>query len=313
MNRGGHLESGQLLLLCQYYTCVPQSKIQYCVGSELVRLVYDEARVYESGGRSMMRTVTVLGLWLCVLPGAALALETAAEIQDCIKRNLPKSASEQEVVLRSRDRGGEEKTSNATIHWKKFPDGYSKVLLRVSAPPNLRGTGLLMIEKEEGNDRFLYMPSLKKVRRITQSNSSGSVLGTDFSYEDLERLQGISRSGRSARRPDDALSGHAVYVLESWPDAQEDSAYERSISYVDQQTCVILKSELFEYGDRVRKTLTADPLSITQESGLWVAHKVVMEDLLEGSSTDLVVEALTVGEDIPDSRFTRKELSVGRR
>ncbi len=259
-----------------------------------------------------MRSLALLALWLCVLPTAALALETAAEIQDCINKNLPEDSSEQNVVFLSRDRGGEEKTSHATIYWKKFPDGYSKVLLRVSGPPRLRGTGLLMVEREEGNDRFLYMPSLKKVRRITKSNSSSSVLGTDFTYEDLERLQGISGSSRSERRPDGELSGHAVYVLESWPESKEDSGYQRSISYVDQDTCVILKSEFFEYGERIRKIMISDPESISQESGLWVAHKVVMEDLLEGSSTDLVVESLKIGADIPDRRFSRKELSVGR-
>ena len=121
-----------------------------------------------------MPRLAILALSLCVLPSAALALETAAEIQDCINGNLPEESSQQQVVFQSRDRGGDEKTSNATIYWKKFPDGYSKVLLRVSGPPRLRGTGLLMIEKEEGNDRFLYMPKLKKVRRITQSNSSSS-------------------------------------------------------------------------------------------------------------------------------------------
>ncbi len=257
--------------------------------------------------------LALLALSLCVLPAAALALETAAEIQDCIKKNLPKDSSEQSVVFQSRDRAGDEKTSNATIYWKKFPDGYSKVLLRVSAPPRLRGTGLLMLEKEGGNDRFLYMPSLKKVRRITTSNSSSSVLGTDFTYEDIERLQGISDSGRSERRPDSELSGHAVYVLESWPTSKEDSGYERSISYVDQETCVILKSEFFEYGERIRKVMSSDPESISQESGLWVARKVVMQDLLEGSSTDLLVESLEIGADIPDRRFSRKELSVGRR
>ncbi len=269
-----------------------------------------KARVSKGGKRSIMLSLALLAL--CLLPTAAFALETVAEIQDCINENFPESSSEQNVVFLSRDRGGEEQTSNATLYWKKFPDGYSRVLLRVSGPPRLRGTGLLMVEKEGGSDRFLYLPSLKKVRRITKSSSSSSVLGTDFTYEDLERLQGIAGSGRSERRPDRELSGRAVYVLESWPESKDDSGYERSISYVDQETCVILKSEFFEYGERIRKIMISDPQSISQESGLWVARKVVMEDLLEGSSTDLLVESLKIGEDIPDRRFSRKELSVGR-
>jgi hypothetical protein len=242
-----------------------------------------------------------------------LALETAEEIEDCMRENLPEESSKQTIVFKARDRIGAVKESRATIHWKKFPDGFSKALMRVSAPPKLRGTGLLLIEKENSTDRFLYLPELRKVRRITKNSSSESILGTDFTYDELERVQGMREDRQSERLEDAIVEGRPAYVLQSHPEDDEDADFDRVVTFIDRQTCVVLRQEFYERGDRLRKLLTADPDRITLEGSLHIPRLMLMQDLLEETSTELVLEKIEIDEQIPGRTFSRKELAVGRR
>ena len=60
------------------------------------------------------------------------------------------------------------------------------MLLRVHEPADLEGAGLLLLEKSDRTDMFIYLPDLKKVKRVTSHMLSGSLFGSDFSYEDFE-------------------------------------------------------------------------------------------------------------------------------
>ncbi len=261
-----------------------------------------------------MKQVIPLSLALVfVLASTGSALETADEIQACVRDNFPDDSSIQTVLFKSRDRTGAVRDSRATIYWRKFPDGLAKVMIRVSDPPKQRGVGILLLEKEDGTDRFLYLPALRKVRRISRTGSSGSLLGTDFTYEDLERIQGL-RSDLEWRRLDDSSVGEtSVYVLESSAAPGAAGEIARVVSSFDKATCVLLQSEFYERGGHLRKVLHVNADKIESQGDQRIPRAMRMEDLLEESSTDLVVEAIELGADIPDRRFSRKELMIGRR
>lgn len=259
----------------------------------------------------MPRLLLVVLLVWAPLPVVATQLTAVKDVEDCVSDNLPEHTSVQTVRFIAKDRAGSKKDSEATIYWQQ-EDDLSKVMIRVTGPPKQRGTGLLFIQKPDGSDRWLYLPALKKTRRITKSTLSGSFLNTDFSYKDLERIQGARDAQETKLLENASVAERAVYVLESRTDADEE--FDRVISYVDHETCVILKSEFFEKGKaEPRKVLTADPARIEQKNGTHVPHSLLMRDLTEESQTELVVEKIEIGAKIPSKTFTRKELETGRR
>ena len=134
----------------------------------------------------------VAALPLLVCPPAAAELETADAIDACYRANFPKASSTQTVSMNAKDRIGAITSSRAKLYWKRFPDDRSKVLMKFFKPAELRGAGLLMIEKAGRNDMMLYLPELGRVKRVTKHMNSSSVFGTDFSYEEFERIQGIA-------------------------------------------------------------------------------------------------------------------------
>jgi outer membrane lipoprotein-sorting protein len=230
------------------------------------------------------------------------------EVTDCVARNVPKKTSVQTLAMRARDRVGSERTIRALVHWKRFDDGFSRVRALFSEPADIAGAAFLMVEKDGPNDLFLYSPSLRKIRRITSQAMKGTIYGTDFSYEDFQRLQGVRVEQSVIRTPDTALDGRPVYVLEARPPQGSGSAYELARSWIDKRTCVPLKTELYEAGGKLRKVLTASPERIEKQGELWLPHELVMVDLRDETRTTLTVEKLEVGAAIPDRTFSLAQL-----
>lgn len=235
------------------------------------------------------------------------------QIWACVRKNFPSKSSVQELELRSVDRTGMEKTLNAKLYWKRTADGLAEILVQVESPADVRGSAFLLLEKKDHSDMFMYLPELKKVRRITERTVSGSLFGTDFSYEDLERLQTIGAGANVTRLADVEVAGQSTYVLTGSPPPDSGSAYERVVSFIDQKTCVPLKMELYEKGGQLRKLLSADPAQVRREGGIWIPGQVSLKDLTEESETRLAVKNIAVDTEISDKIFTESALgSTGR-
>jgi Outer membrane lipoprotein-sorting protein len=238
--------------------------------------------------------------------------ETAREIEDCARATLPRDSSIQTVFLSARDRAGGSRDLRARIYWKRFDDGRSRVLLRVTDPPDMRGAGLLFVEKETRNDTFLYLPALRRVRRVTTRMVSSTLFGTDLSLEDFERLQGLARGPDPTRLPDGVVRDRPVYVLEAELGNGADSAYERIVSYIDRETCVPLRVEYYEPGGRLRKAIEADPAQIVSAGGARVPRHLSATDLRDDTSTEIVVEEIEVGAPVSRHLFSARFLETGQ-
>jgi len=235
-----------------------------------------------------------------------LAAEIPEVVQACMVKNTPENGSVQTIELRARDRSGYEKVLQADTYWKRTPDGRSNILMQFQEPADIRGARFLIIESTPDNDMYMYMPGLFKVRKITSRRISSSILGTDFSYEDYERLHGVFTDLRAEQYPDEVLDGRPVHVINSYPEG--DSGYEKIKTYIDIETCVALKTELFERGHQLRKTLTVDPADIKKEGDIHVPHKLLMRDLRDKTETHLVVQEIKTDVALDDTLFDPKQL-----
>jgi len=238
------------------------------------------------------------------------ATMTAQQISECVKQNFPDDSMKQTVKMVMKDRMGVERLLEADMSWQKDQQTrLSKVRMDFDNPPELRGAAILVLEKEPKNDMFMYLPELEKTRRITSSMVNGNMMGTDFTYEDFSRLQGLLSDLDSTRLPDETLAGRPVFVTEAKPGADSDSEYERIRSHVDQRTCVSLQVEFFEKGhEGPVKRLTVDPERLQEVASGWFPTAVRMEDLQGGTSTDLLIEKLEVGIKIHRKTFSAAEL-----
>ncbi len=261
----------------------------------------------------MILRVLPIAVTAVAVAASAAELQTAEQIGACHRASFPDESSVQTISMNAKDRIGAVTVSKAKMHWKKFDDGLSRVTMRFFDPPDLRGAGLLMIEKKARNDMFIYLPELGRVKRITSRMTSSSMFGTDFSYEEFERMQGIAESAPTTRAEDGVVDGRPAYVLEVRPTSESDSAYERILTFIDKDTCIQLRSEFYERGDRARKVLTAKTSTLTREADVWLAREYLMRDLRDETETTMIVEEVEVGVEIPRKFFSVRWLESGGR
>jgi hypothetical protein len=191
-------------------------------------------------------------------------------------------------------------------------NGQSRTLIRMLHPVDLRGTTLLVLEnRERDDDRFLYLPVSRRVRRIAAGQRSDRVLGTDFSYEDLGA--GDLDDYRHERLEDETQNGVRCYVIRT-VEAESDASGYRRTSWISRDRFVPIRVDYERHG-RLSRRLRSDPASITALGpDPWLPRRVVMRDLIRGTQTRLSVRSLDVEPRIDPDQLTLVHLeSLSRR
>ncbi len=232
------------------------------------------------------------------------------EIEACVSRNLPAAAGVIDFRVEAADRTGVVTASRAEVRWRKDDRALSQIVLRVSEPARTAGTALLIVDRDAGEpELYLRLPEVEKVRRVRSKRLRGPVLGTDFSYEDLQRLRDpIDRNALELVGVSEAL-GRTTWLLETLPGAEGDSEYGRVLTHVDQSTCLPIRIDLFDHDDRLRKQLHAPIEEIRRVGDARLPYVFVMEDLRRATRTTIRVERFDSTPDLPAAQFTRHALS----
>ncbi len=234
------------------------------------------------------------------------------DVRACVEHTTPDDSLVQKVEVETLDDDGPVTESRGAISWKRFEDGRAKVVASIAWPPQRKGVAALLVEREGAKpDIFMYMPERRQVRRVGARMLGTSMLGTDLSYEDFTHFHQMEHTS-SAKRLDDAmLDGYPVYVLETIPNENE-SAYSRILTYVDQEKCSPVKTEFFAPDGAIHKELVVDRQHMREISERWVAFRVVIADHQRERRTVLVTAEVEIDPEIRDSFFTPAELRRGR-
>jgi hypothetical protein len=263
-----------------------------------------------SSQHALRKTALALALALGVAAPVRADGATVSEIEACVSSNLPDRSGTLSFAVRAWDRGGDAVDSRAELFWLRHPNGLSNVLLRLSEPEDTAGTAVLVVQNlERDPDLYVYLPELSKVKRVRKRRLRGSLFGTDFSYEDFERVQGLARKTAVERLDDRRLEGRPVWTLALRPD---DSAYERIVTWVDQAYCLPLRMEFYAAGGKLRKLLTSDPAKVRREGDHYVPYSFVMRDLRDETRTVVTIERARIDPGLDAEILTASALSPGR-
>jgi hypothetical protein len=214
------------------------------------------------------------------------------------------------------DRHGRSRERTLTLLSKRGAKAEGdKVLTRFSRPEDIRGTSFLVWEHPAAEDeRFLYLPSLGRVRRIAGAEAQESFVGTDFSYEDIGGREFddytyalVDEPGGQARwrAPDGTLQ--PVYRLESKrKDAR--AKYPRVLSLVTNDF-VVAGAEIFNRRDEREKVYTVKRLQKVQ--GIWTVLEAEMSNVIDRTRTLLRFENIEYNVGLSDAQFSRRELERG--
>jgi len=249
-----------------------------------------------------LRTLSSLGIAALALGAPAASATTDAEVKACIERNTPEPENVRAVRITRRDpRAGSKRIIVLRLFGRRAPDGGRQLLVRFLEPEDIRGASILLLEREGASEVYMASPELPKPQRVRSTDRAGLLFGTDVSFEDLEWLEGFRVASALERKADAKEGLHDAYVMETHPD---DSAYSRVLSYVDKETCLPLRMELFGANGRLRKEVTTDRRAHVRHGDAWVAHDMLVRDVRDLTSTHFMTDTHQQDVLLPDNLFS---------
>lgn len=249
-------------------------------------------------------------LWLCVclglcavpLPGApetpaerGLAIMTEAQRRDTGWGDLTA-----DLTMLLRDREGQESKRLLRLRLLEGRDDDHKTLLLFDHPTDVKGTVLLThAHRGREDDQWLYLPALKRVKRIVAAQKAGAFMGSEFAYEDISG-QSLARYTYKYVR-DEVYEGLDCFVIERYP-VDKDSGYTRQVAWVDKTAYRLWKVEYYDRRPALLKTLTMSQYA-PYLGQYWRPGALRMENHQSGKSTLLLLTNYRFRTGLRDSDF----------
>ncbi len=221
----------------------------------------------------------------------------------------------QRLIMELVDRRGKKRIREMLGFRKDYPDE-RRIMLVYESPKNVRGTSFLTydyIDPEREDDQRLYLPGLRKVRRIPASKRGASFQGSDFTYEDLKGAgkAGVEDYGWKTVGVE-TVEGHRCYVVEAIPvDAEiaEELGYGRVLSRVDAEIWMVRKLEVWDVNQKPLKVVEFRDIRSVNE--IWTAHRIEARNQKTGHSSSFTFSDVEYGVELADDLFTEKALLRG--
>jgi len=156
----------------------------------------------------------------------------------------------------------------------------------------------------EPDDQWLFLPALKRVKRISSANKSGPFVGSEFAFEDFTALE-LNKYDYTWLR-EEALDGVQNDVVERTP-RYENSGYSRQVSWVDQDVYQVRKVEFYDRRGDLLKTLVLT--DYREYDGVWRAQRMEMVNHQTGKSTDLIYGDYEFNVGVTDADFVKGRLT----
>ncbi len=193
----------------------------------------------------------------------------------------------------------------------KVIDGRVHSVGRLVWPHHLRGMTILTIEaRDRDHDAFVYLPSLGKVRRVSTAQRWDSFLGTDVTYEDLERRRVEEYEFTSIEIGSEA--GEDVYRIRAR--SRQDSRYSEVLFVIAQSDAAILDVHYFKDGaSEPYRAVSAPRRFMVEESGHVLPTRITVHNYARGTTTEVTFEDLKVNPPIDDRIFSLVTLEQKRK
>lgn len=233
--------------------------------------------------------------------GDAASIMNKAHLASYYAANDGKASVHMEVI----NPDGGKRIREFTILRKDVADGGDQwFYIYFKKPNDVRGmTFLVNKHPDRADDRWLFIPSIKMVKRIAASDARAAFVGSDYTYEDISGRHPSNDNAELAGEED--LNGRKTWVVKNTPKEELDD-YSWRKTWVDQETHLVLKESYFdEDGTEVRRFTTDE---YKQINGFWVGIAGTMENIELEHKTTVRFSNVQLDVGVPDKVFTERSL-----
>ncbi len=203
-----------------------------------------------------------------------------------------------------------------TQTFRKYVGDEKRTVLFYLSPRNVKNTGFLTYDypqAETDDDQWLYLPALRKARRISASDRGDYFLGTDFTYEEIKKEGKFELSDYHFRTlKTERLDGKETLLLEAIPvdhETAKELGYGKVHSWVDPSNWIVIKGEYWDINLNPLKTLSID--DIRRVDGIWTRHRMQIDNHKTSHRTEFVFSEVDYDKPLSDKIFARQALTRG--
>ncbi|MGF1757099.1 outer membrane lipoprotein-sorting protein [Photobacterium sagamiensis] len=242
-----------------------------------------------------------------VTVGAETPEQKGLEIaREADRRDNGWNDSESTLIMILRNRHGDESKRELRGKALEVQGDGDKTLTIFDTPKDVKGTAFLNFTHKVGDDdQWLFLPALKRVKRIASRNKSGSFMGSEFAYEDIASQEIEKYSYKWLR--DENYQGRECFVVESYPIDKKYSGYTRLVSWIDKAEYRSWKIEFYDRKKSHFKTLTFK--SYRQYlNKYWRPDEMNMVNHQNGKNTQLIWGSYRFRTGLTERDFTKNSL-----
>ncbi len=265
-----------------------------------------------------MKTVTTMTLalttWLAVAP-LAQAEPTGLEIMQAVDNREDGDDLKQTMTQTLIDRNGNKRVRHM-LSFRKDYGKDKKMITFFTEPANIRDTALLTFDYDDpdkDDDQWLYLPALKKVRRISAADRGDYFMGTDFTFEDMKQTPELD-DYHWKLLGSETIDGQDCWKVEGTPvsdEVMQDLGYSRMVQYVRKDNDFAVRVDYWDRAGRELKHLKVEKLEKIQ--GIWSPLRIVMTNVQTNHKTVLEFADQQYNTGLKNRLFTQRMLKRGYR
>jgi len=242
---------------------------------------------------------------------------TGSEVVSSCDNKYPGENQKSQLSITLTDKSGRERKTVYLRLWKDNKgndDIYDKMVLFTQYPPDAKGAGFMRWaytpDQEKAAEQWIYLPTLRKIRRVSVRDLSDSFLGSDLTYGDIS-YRSIDADDHKIIRIDKDKDGREYYVVVSTP-KESNPQYSKRISWYsktdDMKECVKIRVDYF---DRKDVFLKRQLLKWQKVNGAWVWEKVFVQNVQTFHKSFFEVAKVKINAGISDDWFSERRLRKG--
>ena len=250
----------------------------------------------------------IFGAMGFALPGVGAQTPDPVEImkQAHLRLYYPGDDAQMTVSMTLRDKRGKERLRRFVMLRKDLEEGgRQKYYTYFLEPSDIRGTSFMVWKEIDKDDaRWIYVPAIDLVRRISAKDKGSSFVGSDFSYEDVSGRLWTEDEHTFLRR--ETLDGREAYVIESVP--KERDSFSKKITWVGIEEMLPLKEEYYDRKGKLERVFVAEEIEMIEGHPTIVRRS--MTNVKKNHATVVVFENVRYDTGISEGIFTERYLKA---
>ncbi|MEW6377993.1 MAG: outer membrane lipoprotein-sorting protein [bacterium] len=238
------------------------------------------------------------------------AFKKGRSIMEEVERRAKSVAEHIQMNMIIRDPAGKERERTLEV-WNEYGrSGKRRNLMRFTSPQMVRNTSLLSLERESGeeDDQWLYLPILRKSKRIAAAAKTSEFVGTDYTFEDLsaENIDDFKYEFQGEKK----IDNHDCFVVRAMPLERraKSSGYKERVIFIRKDVYTPVEIHHYDRDGKFFKKWVASDLA-NVKGNCWRANREEMVKVRENQCTILVVKKRVTSDTLEDSIFTQRELT----